>query len=264
MYYVYRYMMGNKWIYVGKADASNTKNELHLRIKCHSKDERFLKYEQLKISYCVLNSKSDMNAVESMLIKIKHPEINVIDRTNYELPFVLDNKKIKWIPIEEYTYINTKQSFPNIIDDKLLSFIKQKFADSNPTWYDTDFFPKYFPRDSLAFQMATLLKERLESDTSLCFPMCESSFEVNISDISDYCEYNRVVKPQTFSRLIKESVKRIKKQYDIGDEWWSIDCRRDGIKMKFHVLHGYKAIRDYTNSFISMLDDIPLCLKRGV
>lgn len=45
MYFVYRYMRGNKWIYVGKADASKTPNELMLRIHDHARDHRFKSYD---------------------------------------------------------------------------------------------------------------------------------------------------------------------------------------------------------------------------
>lgn len=262
MYYVYRYMLGNKWIYVGKADASHTKNELQVRIKAHSKDERFLKYEQLKISYCILQNKSDMNAVESMLIKIKHPEINVVDRTNCKLPFILDNRNIKWIPIEEYSEIREKQLLPNVVDEKLFEFIKKKFAESKPSWYEANCMDDWY-RGDIPHMVGVLLKNYFESYVDLCYPMCDSSFEVDISEIAVFCNYNKVVKPQTFSRLVKESLKRIQKQFDHSDEWWSIRARRKGEKIFFEVFHMYRSIRDYCCAIHSTLNNVPLCMEKG-
>lgn len=93
MYWVYRYMLGNKWIYVGKS-----KDQLDKRIEAHANDQRFAPYMDAKIEYISLNTASDMDATESMLIKCMRPVLNVVDMTYGDLPFVYNDSSICWSP----------------------------------------------------------------------------------------------------------------------------------------------------------------------
>ena len=105
MYFVYRYMRGNKWIYVGKAKASRINDELMHRIRDHAHDERFKEYANCKIQYAVFLNESDMIAVESMLIKTQKPVLNLVGQTDDVLPFVFDDKLIKWFDVNYTTTI---------------------------------------------------------------------------------------------------------------------------------------------------------------
>ena len=93
MFYVYRYMVGDQWIYVGKSA-----NNIDQRIYDHSKDKRFEVYPDAVIEYCELNSKTDMDITESMLIKTMHPVINITDKTDGSIPFCFQEEMIIWNP----------------------------------------------------------------------------------------------------------------------------------------------------------------------
>lgn len=104
MYYVYRYMIGDQWIYVGKS-AKNLKS----RVNDHARDPRFSLYHNAVIEYCELNTKSDMDITESMLIKTMHPLINVVDSTDGSVPFEYNECNIKWLPYDMFKSTNDRK-----------------------------------------------------------------------------------------------------------------------------------------------------------
>lgn len=116
LYYVYRYTDREQYVYVGKS-----KGRLKQRIKDHSIDPRFKSYANALIEYCELATESDMNITESLLIKLKHPIINIVDQTDADLPFVFDETKIVWKPYSEY---KVKTEKPNNKKEEALQ--KQK------------------------------------------------------------------------------------------------------------------------------------------
>ena len=91
--YVYRYMIGDQWIYVGKAN-----NSLHERIRAHAKEERFQPYlGSCKISYFEFEHASDMTHAEAALIKIQKPVLNVSGKNDSHFPFSVDTNAMQWI-----------------------------------------------------------------------------------------------------------------------------------------------------------------------
>lgn len=89
---VYRYMIGDEWIYVGKAERT-----LDARIRAHAKEERFLPYiEKCEISYIEFNHVSDMEHAEAALIKIKKPRLNIALKNEDVFPFLLDDSMLTW------------------------------------------------------------------------------------------------------------------------------------------------------------------------
>ena len=98
MGYVYRYMRGDEWIYVGK-----TKNPLSVRIEAHSREKKFLPYlNDCQISFCEFEHNSDMDVAESVLIKHYKPTLNVSGKNSVPFPFVPDTNKIQWITYKEF------------------------------------------------------------------------------------------------------------------------------------------------------------------
>lgn len=91
MFIVYRYMIGDQWIYVGK-----TKYSLEMRYYEHSSDKRFKPYRNAKIYYCELETEHDMDITETMLIKMMQPIINVNDKKSGALPFLFDESALAW------------------------------------------------------------------------------------------------------------------------------------------------------------------------
>lgn len=91
MFIVYRYMIDDQWIYVGK-----TKYSLDMRYYEHSKDKRFKPYCNAKVSYCELETEHDMDLTEIMLIKMMQPIINVNDKRSGSLPFMFDESALLW------------------------------------------------------------------------------------------------------------------------------------------------------------------------
>ena len=91
MYYVYRYMIGKQWMYVGK-----TIGNLSQRLSSHASDKRFQQYSGMCIQFCVMNCKSDMDLTESLLIKCMHPIINRNDATDGSIPFEYDESAVVW------------------------------------------------------------------------------------------------------------------------------------------------------------------------
>ena len=108
MYLVYRYMIDDQWIYVGK-----TEHNLVRRIYSHTFDTKFKKYRNARIEFCILDSKSDMDIMELMLIKLMHPVLNANDATVDNLPFAFDESKIKW-----FDYCDAKLNHDPIITGK--------------------------------------------------------------------------------------------------------------------------------------------------
>jgi len=95
-YYVYRYMLDNKWIYVGKSD-----HALLSRIKTHKREEKFRPYRNATVEYIRLASRSDMNLTELLLIKTMHPVLNELDSTDGKIPFVYDENILEWTKVDE-------------------------------------------------------------------------------------------------------------------------------------------------------------------
>lgn len=92
MGYVYRYMRGCEWIYVGKASKSVTD-----RVEAHKREERFSPYlKDCVISYCEFQNNGDMDAAEVALIKIFKPILNIKDKTDTFFPFSVDADRLKW------------------------------------------------------------------------------------------------------------------------------------------------------------------------
>ena len=122
MFIVYRYMIGDKWIYVGK-----TKNSLRQRLSDHARDNRFDPYKEAKISYCELDSETDMDILELMLIKTVKPVINWNDTTDDEFPFEFkESSSLNWKDIADYNQQakQTSRGRPIIGDEKLEETLK--------------------------------------------------------------------------------------------------------------------------------------------
>lgn len=121
MYIVYRYMIGDKWIYVGK-----TKHSLRQRISDHTSDQRFVPYKDATISYCELDSESDMDILELMLIKIIKPVLNNNDTTTNTFPFVLTESSLEWKEYKDYHELMASENRgrPIVGDEKLDRTIK--------------------------------------------------------------------------------------------------------------------------------------------
>ena len=92
MWYIYRYMIGDQWIYVGK-----TESHLEQRIYDHANDKRFAPYKNATIQFCEVGSRSNMDVTELLLIKLMHPVINHNDQTRVPLPFNYDESKVRWV-----------------------------------------------------------------------------------------------------------------------------------------------------------------------
>lgn len=130
MNYVYRYMLGDQWIYVGKSE-----NRLDERIKDHAKDVRFALYANSTIQYAELSSRRDMDITEAVLIKIMRPVINVADITDGDIPFVYDESLIKWheyklspriTPVNPNIYNDLFEVFRKKIDDIICDYERQQ------------------------------------------------------------------------------------------------------------------------------------------
>ncbi len=92
IYCVYRYMIGNEWIYVGKAGGT-----LDQRIYAHSKEERFKPFlHECEITYVEFNHKSDMDHAEAALIKIQKPKLNVSCKNDDVFPFSFNSDCVEW------------------------------------------------------------------------------------------------------------------------------------------------------------------------
>lgn len=143
MNYVYRYMLGDQWIYVGKSI-----NHLDQRVSEHAKDKRFAPYCDAIIEYCELNTKTDMDITESMLIKTMHPVINVVDSTDGSVPFEFNASLVTWYPYIQrsshmkqnpYNYHNVE-----IIHDWVIGLINNNSIIANcRTEYYFDYYIKY-------------------------------------------------------------------------------------------------------------------------
>ena len=97
MWYIYRYMVGDQWIYVGKSA-----NALLSRLTSHKYEPKFKPYSNATIEYSICESASDMNLLEKLFIKTMHPILNELDSTNGTIPFVYDEGLIEWINIDQY------------------------------------------------------------------------------------------------------------------------------------------------------------------
>ena len=101
-FYVYRYMLDDNWIYVGKT----TQNVVN-RIRSHAQETKFAQYPEAEISYCVFDSKQDMDITEVALIKAMKPILNVSDITVSNMPFTFDPSSVQWTSLGK-----TKEYFP--------------------------------------------------------------------------------------------------------------------------------------------------------
>ena len=121
MGYVYRYMRGDEWIYVGK-----TKNPISVRIEAHSKEDKFLPYlHDCKVWFCEFEYDGDMDIAELAFIKIYKPILNTIGKTSAPFPFVPDESKIKWISYDTLVDKKKKKRQLNLLkkwDAKLRSY----------------------------------------------------------------------------------------------------------------------------------------------
>lgn len=95
-YYTYMYKQGDQCLYIGKANASRTKNELHNRINAHASEERFQPYlDNCSIYYCEWKNESDMNFMEKALIRSYKPLLNIADNQGPRIQITIDNE---WLP----------------------------------------------------------------------------------------------------------------------------------------------------------------------
>lgn len=258
MYYVYRYMIGDQWIYVGKADAHRTRDELQNRIREHSHDKRFRIYPNAIISYCILENASDMNAVETMLIKIHNPIINVVSKTKASLPFRYDPNMITWFPIDDFVR-HRKSSEEEIQLDKLRSLILQSFYNSNPTCslrHSSDIFDC-----KIGLDLFNMFCDYLESSPELNYPCCEAEFDLSFNDIIIAIDYKSNIKPPTLSKKIKESIKNAFPDNKLN--WYSIQIDRNEDIFHFKVLHGVYVYRDFIWNLESIIDTLPKDIVNG-
>lgn len=87
VYFVYRYMVGDEWIYVGKSD-----NDLTNRINGHKMEAKFAPYNDIAtIQFCELYSQEDMEITEKVLIKAMHPKLNTNFASFGRVPFMVDD-----------------------------------------------------------------------------------------------------------------------------------------------------------------------------
>lgn len=91
-YYIYKYIQGNKIIYIGKT------NNLKRRLYEHSKDNKFQNLKNFKIYYFNCNNELEMNSFEYFLITKYHPKLNQTFK-NIKLTILL--KEPEWILYKE-------------------------------------------------------------------------------------------------------------------------------------------------------------------
>ena len=126
-YCVYRYMIGDEWIYVGKAGGT-----LDQRISAHSKEERFQPFlQECKISYIEFNHKSDMDHAEAALIKIQKPKLNISCKNDDFFPFLLNTDCVEW-----KEYLTKKEILAKKKEEEVrLNELKKRFAQAKKDEY---------------------------------------------------------------------------------------------------------------------------------
>lgn len=123
MPYVYRYMIGDEWIYVGKASRSVSD-----RVKAHAKEEKFYPFlSQCSISFLTFESIGDMATAESALIKAFKPKLNIADKTEYSFPIQITFDDTQWKEYKENEF--KKRKFKHFIPMVDFDFLKNNRQD---------------------------------------------------------------------------------------------------------------------------------------
>ena len=74
-YYVYKYVLDNQIIYIGKNDTN-----LQDRIIQHQREEKFKPYMEADIYYIELKNKAETSGLEKLLINKYKPILNIVDK----------------------------------------------------------------------------------------------------------------------------------------------------------------------------------------
>lgn len=99
-YYIYKYVQGNKIIYIGKT------NDLKRRLREHSKENKFQNLKNFKIYYFECNNELEMNSFEYFLIIKYHPQLN---QTFKNIKSTVLLKEPKWFLYEKNNFNNQMQ-----------------------------------------------------------------------------------------------------------------------------------------------------------
>lgn len=94
MHGIYKYVVDNEIIYIGKTDAS-----FNSRIKCHAKEDKFKKFPMAKIYYFLTGNSTETMLYEKLLINKYQPVLNVVDR--HDISFGIPFGEPEWMPYEE-------------------------------------------------------------------------------------------------------------------------------------------------------------------
>ena len=254
MNYVYRYMDGNDWVYVGKASAMKVRNELQNRIRSHSKDDRFKKYVNAKIEYCMFENKSDMDITEMMLIKLHKPIINKAGVTDSELPFTYDDSKIQWFDIKDFVR-NRKSIEEEIQDEKLKELIYERSvtARKESIWFRNPT-NSNMPSDPLVKEFANYIYSCADkwfvNNKEAHYPECIFEFEISLADLMFELDYQTTITASTFSRKLKEKIKEV---YPDRSEY-SIDMKHNGNQFTIRVMHLSQLWRNVANTILRIGD----------
>ena len=170
MYYVYRYMLDDRWIYVGKTD-----NSLMERLYAHRFEPKFKPYRNAVIQYIELGNRSDMNVTESMLIKLMKPVLNRNDLTENILPFKYDDSNVVWRDIKNAPR-KTSQDKTISIDTSLLN----------------DMLDKYMSNENNVVYGGSLY----------------GTYKILFSDVYSYLAISRTVHPSTIKNKMNEMFKK--------------------------------------------------------
>lgn len=252
MNYVYRYMVGDKWIYVGKASAEKTRDELTRRIRDHKKDKRFTKYADAKVEYCMFNHKSDMNITETMLIKIHRPIINRINITDECIPFQYDESKIKWFDIADF--VRHRRSLEEEIQaEKIKEMIQRKsiIADKKCFWFNFEhYFPDHLGVRKFAEYIYNCADKWFRNNKEEFYPECEFTFQMTLKELMFELDYQTIMTASGFSRKLKETIK----ESFPSSCGYSIDVKHDKDVFTIHVSHFSRMWRDAANTILKLGD----------
>lgn len=98
MHGIYKYVLDDKIIYIGKTDKS-----FRSRINGHAKEDKFKKYLQKAEIYIFLTANSTETTVyEKLLINKYQPILNVVD--THDTTMGIDFKEPEWVSYEEFEY----------------------------------------------------------------------------------------------------------------------------------------------------------------
>ena len=111
-YYVYKYVLDNQIIYIGKNDTN-----LQDRIIQHQREEKFKPYMEADIYYIELKNKAETSGLEKLLINKYKPILNIVDKYKKIYP-----KHQDYIIIIRRNYINLNFSE---IDSKYIELMKK-------------------------------------------------------------------------------------------------------------------------------------------